>query len=257
MYKKTIAAIGAHALAEYPRECCGLLVAIGRKEKYVACRNLAKGTDHFILAPEDYAAAEDQGKVIAVIHSHPDMPARSSEADRVACEASGLPWHIISIMPDDTGALIADDIRSIAPDGYQAPLIGRPFSHGVLDCYTLIRDCFAREFDIVIPDFERQDKWWEGEQELYLDGFPKAGFAPLRDGEPLRPGDVILMQLRSDRTNHGGVFMGDRPLKEAPYLHRVPDAMLHHVYGHLSERAVYGGHWKEITRMILRHKDLV
>jgi hypothetical protein len=32
--------------------------------------------------------------------------------------------------------------------------------------------------------------------------------------------------------------------------------MLHHLYGRLSERVVYGGHWQEITRAVLRHKDM-
>ena len=41
LHKKTVDAIKAHALAEYPRECCGLLIAQGRKELYCLCVNLA------------------------------------------------------------------------------------------------------------------------------------------------------------------------------------------------------------------------
>ena len=33
MRKHIIAVIQAHAAAQYPKECCGLLLAIGRKQK--------------------------------------------------------------------------------------------------------------------------------------------------------------------------------------------------------------------------------
>jgi hypothetical protein len=36
-----VAAIQAHAAEEYPRECCGLLLAVGRAQKYFPCRNTA------------------------------------------------------------------------------------------------------------------------------------------------------------------------------------------------------------------------
>ena len=76
----------------------------------------------------------------------------------------------------------------------------------------------------------------------------------MRADEALGPGDVVLMQVRSDRANHAGVFLGDEPLAEAPGLHLLPDAMLHHLYGRDSERVVYGGFWRESTRAVLRYQ---
>ena len=59
MRQKTIDAIMAHAAAEYPRECCGVVAQKSRVERYFPCRNLAAAPeDNFILCPEDYAAAE-------------------------------------------------------------------------------------------------------------------------------------------------------------------------------------------------------
>jgi proteasome lid subunit RPN8/RPN11 len=46
MRQKTIDAIMAHAAAEYPRECCGVVAQKSRVERYFPCRNLA-------AAPED------------------------------------------------------------------------------------------------------------------------------------------------------------------------------------------------------------
>jgi len=260
MNKKTIEAINAHALAEYPREAVGFVVAKGRKEMYVPGVNVAaEPEDYFATRPQDWVQAQEQGELIAFVHSHPNMPAVPSQADRVACEAMAehvkpLEWLIVSVMPGDDGPRI-EGMESFCPEGYQAPLIGRQFYHGVLDCYTLIQDFYRRERAIALPDFERGDGWWEGGDELYLDNFAEAGFVEVEDGP--KTGDVILMQLRSERVNHAGIYLGAEPLAEASYLHPVPDAMLHHAYGYLSERVPYGGYWAQITRKIIRHKELL
>lgn len=247
-------AVRAHAVAEYPRECCGLVVMVDGKETYRPCRNTAQGSEHFVLAAEDFAAAADAGEVIAVVHSHPDYPPTPSEADRVACEASGLPWFIVTVAKGDDGNVQAGEIRGFVPEGYKAPLIGRPFAHGVLDCYTLVRDWYERERGVVLPDFHREDDWWERGDNLYLKHYEEAGFRPLSAGEALEPGDVILMQIRSPKDpNHAGIFIGSTGLKESPNLHPVPNAMLHHLHGQHSERVVYGGYWEEVTRLVLRY----
>lgn len=248
--KKTLAAIHAHALAEYPKECCGLIVKAGRKEAYRRCANLSGDLEQFRMSAEDWAAAEDAGRVLAVVHSHPDAPAEPSEADRAACEATGVPWIIVSVRE---GAIAG--LHRFAPSGWQAPLLGRQFFHGVLDCYTLIRDWYRREAGIELPDFAREDDWWNKGEDLYMEGFAQAGFARIPEGAPLQPGDVVLMSVRSPVANHAGIYLGTRPLLEAPGLHPVPNAMLHHLYGRLSERVVYGGHWQEITCAVVRHKD--
>lgn len=254
-------AIERHAIGEYlngPRECCGLVVAAGDKQKYVPCHNVAENGQDFQLPAEDYAAAEDHGQVLAVVHSHIDRDAQPTEADLVSCEASGLPWHIVAV-GQDAGESVPKVLgwHSFEPTGYEAPLVGRFFFHQALDCYTLIRDFYSRELGIEIPDFERPNNWWDDPQhgELYLDNFEKAGFVRVND-QP-RYGDVILMQYRSERTNHGGVYLGDTTLKSQPDLHSVTNALLHHAMPRLSERVVYAGYWRDNTRLIVRHKDLL
>lgn len=113
----TFAAIGVHAQELYPRECCGLVVIVKGRERYLSCRNTAVGTNHFVLPAEDFAAAEDQGDVVAIVHSHSDVPAEPSQSDLVACEASGLPWHIDRGDQVD-GAPLAGQLVTIEPTGY-------------------------------------------------------------------------------------------------------------------------------------------
>jgi len=250
--------IEAHALEQYPRECCGFLLAQGNKQVYFPCRNVAADGRDFVISAEDYAAAEEVGQMLAVVHSHIDRDAKPSEPDLVSCEATGLPWHIVSVRQHagEDGPSI-DEWHSFEPSGYQAPLVGRTFHHGSLDCYGLIQDFYARELGIDLPDFERPDYWWQKPEygEIYLNNFSNAGFSEVSDGP--RYGDVILMQYRSDRTNHGGVYLGDADLKSQTGLHPVPNAMLHHAMPRLSERVSYLGYWRDITRMIVRHRSLL
>lgn len=228
----------AHAAAEYPRECCGLVVAVHGKDQYVPCRNLAENSaDNFVLSPEDYAAAEDIGDIIAVCHSHPDATNQPSEADKVVCGRGTLPWHIVSV----NKAGETSDIITYAPADYEAPLVGRQFAHQVLDCYTLVRDYYARTLGINLLDFQRQDHWWNKGEDMYMQHFRDAGFEPIKGDIKLH--DVIIMQVRSPVANHAGVYIGE-------------GLMLHHMYNRLSTREVYGGYYQEVTRIIVRHKEV-
>lgn len=222
-------AIREHADQDAPREACGLIVAGADGPVYVRCRNLsARPDDQFRIAAEDFAAAEDAGEVLAVVHSHHGDTWAPSMADRVSCEASGLPWVITGV----------DGFGSIEPCGYRAPLLGRPFVHGVLDCWAVIRDWYAQERGIELVNPPRADDWWANGGDLYRELLPGAGF-DLVDDEP-RPGDLFLMQIRAPVPNHAAVYLGD-------------GVILHHLCGRLSERVVYGGMWAKITTGVWRY----
>jgi len=229
----TLAAIRAHAGRDYPREACGLVIVAHGRERYIACRNMAAGDVEFILDPVDYAAAEDAGEIIAIVHSHPDLPPLPSEADRVQCEASGLPWIIVNW---PTGA-----VHECAPSGYLAPLAGRTFHHGVLDCFALCRDYYQRTLGIALPDLPRADHWWVKGQNILLEHYAGMGFARV-PAEDIRPHDALLMQVGARVPNHTGIYLGD-------------NLILHHLYGRLSSRDVYGGYYRKVTTHVLRHQS--
>lgn len=223
----------AHAVLEAPREACGLVIIERGREVYVPCRNKATSNDHFVLDPNDYAAAEDRGEIVGVFHSHPGAPAEPSEADRVSCEASGLAWYIVG--------LPSCAWMETRPCGYQAPLVGRQWAHGILDCYAIVRDYYAQVLGITLPNFHREDKWWLNGQSLYSDNFGKAGFSEVPFSE-LREHDVILMQIRSPVPNHAGVYVGG-------------NLILHHNADRLSSRDNYAEYLRRHTVKVLRYAE--
>lgn len=230
--KKLKEEIAAHAAREYPREACGLIVRVSDVLRYMECRNIAEKEHNFIMDPRDYLIASKAGEIVAVVHSHPDAKPDPSQADFVACEASGLPWHIYSHP--------AGEWAYIAPSGYKAPLLGRIWVHGVLDCYTFIRDWYREERGIELPDFNRNELWWKKGENIYVENFAKAGFRRIIDEDP-QPGDVLLMQILADVPNHGGIYLEG-------------DIVAHHLYNRLSAREVWAGYYRKHTTHILRHE---
>lgn len=223
----------AHAQEEFPREACGLVIAALGGMQYFRCRNKSRNQSDFIMSAEDYARAEDTGRVLAVFHSHPNALATPSQGDRVACEASCLPWHIY--------ALPSQLWESIRPEGYRAPLIGREYACGILDCYSLIRDWYQQERGVTLLDFDRTEESFKNGDSLYMENFGKAGFSPLEGAETIDVGDVILMQIRAPVPNHGAIYLG-------------ADKMLHHMANRLSSREIFGGWWRHVTRKIIRYR---
>ena len=221
-----------HAKADAPREACGLVAVVKGRQRYFPCQNIAETPDeHFVLS--GWHLVEDQGEVIAIVHSHPITNPEPSIADRVACEKSGLPWFIVNPNTEAWGYC--------EPAGFKLPYVGREFVHGVVDCYTLVRDWYAREYSIQLRDYDRRDQWWDHGQNLYLDNFSKEGFRKI-PVEEIQRGDLILMNLVSPVPNHAAIYMGDMQV-------------LHHVQGRLSSRDVYGGYYGKSTACALRHES--
>jgi cell wall-associated NlpC family hydrolase len=235
-------AIAAHALAEYPREACGVVVA----GEYIPCTNTAETpTEAFCIAAEDYAAAEDRGVIEAVVHSHPGARAQPSHADLTACEAACVPlWIIISLGAQPDGSIGIEDWCEFGPTGYEAPLIGCEFSHGTNDCYGLVRRYYRQTHGVILPDFERSGEWWaDGRSDLYTQNFGVAGFEALPLTTEPQTGDVLLMKIRSRNNvpNHAAVYIGD-------------GLILHHCWGQLSRRDQLPRYRDYVTH-VLRYKE--
>lgn len=242
--KKLMREILSHAEDEYPNELCGVVSG----GKYFRCRNAAKDPTKEVVM-DKYDMLEFADKIEAFVHSHPDASSRMSQSDKVQMEFFGVPYIIVGYPAGDFGFYV--------PTGYKAPLLGRQFYHGILDCYTLVRDFYDREMGISIPDFERADKWWEDEHStsLYMQNFAEAGFTPV---DNLQYGDVIICTVGDTKyPNHALIYLGENGKFRSEETTDTfgTNMFLHHMYGRKSTREVYGDQWKDKTKVVVRHKE--
>ena len=200
-----------HAKDQDPKESCGLLIDVKGKEKYYPCKNLSSYSQQcFIIDPEDYAKAEDSGKVLAVIHSHPVTPPVASQADMISCEESGLIWHIVNPKTEQWGFY--------KPSGYKPPLIGRHWVWGITDCWSLVRDWYKEKLGITLRDWDRPTTPEEFiENPMFEKCAWRTGFRQLRPDEKLENGDLLFMSIMATGLNHVAIFL------DGDVLHHLAD----------------------------------
>ena len=203
----------AHAKDQDPKESCGLLLNIKGKERYYPCRNLSMTAFQcFIIDPEDYIRADNTGDIIAVIHSHPVTPPVPSQSDKVACEQSGLVWHIVNPKTESWGYL--------KPTGYKAPILGREWAWGVTDCYTLVRDWYKEKLNIDLIDWQRPTTLEDFNKDpMFEKCAEETGFRELRPDEKLIDGDLLFMSIFSNNLNHVAIFI------DGDVLHHLADRL--------------------------------
>jgi len=236
MRKRLMDTIRKHVAAEYPKEACGVIVEASTGQKYIPCRNVANDpTETFTLSPNDRRAAEKQGEIIMVIHSHPDVTRLvPSEFDRIQCDWSGIEWGIMS-WPDG-------DFCTISPRE-DRDYVGRQWLLGYADCWSLIREYYQREHGVAVGDYSVDYEWWVGGKEnRYDDNWEREGFYEVPVNQ-MQPGDMIMMQVSASVTNHAAIYLGD-------------NQMLHHMFGQLSTRVPYGKYYRDRTVRVVRHKGV-
>jgi len=93
----------AHAFAERPNECCGLLIGDAETvEAAVPARNVRRSPTKFQVEPADHFAAIRKARatgreVIGAYHSHPNGPSGPSETDRMRLNDPTMVHVIVSL----------------------------------------------------------------------------------------------------------------------------------------------------------------
>jgi len=208
-------------------EVCALIID---DELVYRCPNIhPEPGRHFRISDSDWLAAEEEGEVTAVFHSHPGNAPVLSGADRHMQVITGLPWLLAS----------GGRVIEFRPVPF---LLGRKFEHGVMDCYTLFRDAYHL-CGIDLPDFDRANGWWLRGENLYLTNMPLNGFHQISAKEA-QPGDVIIRQP----------FPGADPCHAMILLE--DNIVLHHDHaGHLSRREPMRPAYIKQMHSIWRHEQ--
>ena len=110
-----VAAMLAHARAEAPRECCGLLIGKGESVvRSMRARNLDESATRYLIDPEDHFAAIRAARaegldVIGAYHSHPSSAPLPSPTDIAeANSGSDFLYVIVSLIADEVHAYRID-----------------------------------------------------------------------------------------------------------------------------------------------------
>lgn len=118
---------------------------------------------------------------------------------------------------------------------------GRPFIHGIFDCYTLVKDYYRKMLGIYLPtNIQRTWEWWLNGENLYLDSAKTYNFHEVTD---IKPNDIILMKLTSDVPNHAAIYVGC-------------DTILHHVSGRFSTYEELSHFYKHKIAVIYRNTNI-
>jgi len=200
--------IAAHAEQEYPRESCGFILG---DDEYVPMENIAdEPLTNYKIDVVEYLTYSHMG-LRAIIHSHPDGPEYPTKADMESQVRTAVPAGIVpvKVYKGATETVLKAGKTILFGDGTVIPpILGRPFRHGVTDCYSLIRDWYKLNFNVVLPVYPREWGWWETGENMYEDYFTGAGCRDLEPGEDPQHGDIFLATIRSKGIcNHAGILL--------------------------------------------------
>lgn len=249
-------AIKKFAIEEFPKEACGVITKKGKKLVAVKCENVSDDPEErFVISSNEYKGLIDTTGVYAIWHTHVDdkYPLTPSPTDIAACNATGVDWVVIDVkssLDEDTAERVLEfgEFFHIAPKDGDDDYLERPYIYGVKDCFTLVRDYYQREFDIDVSfraeGYPEITDWHDKGINMLVDAYKQADFVKLFNEEP-RIGDLFLIQMSSEVSNHIAIYIGS-------------DRILHHCMGRLSTEDVYGGgFWQKHTTHLLRHKNFM
>ena len=220
MFRELYDAMRDHALAAYPDPACGAVFADGPGHVYRVIEDaLRPSRDDFDLGPAVLRRLRTApAPLAAIVLTHPQPEGvehvpllhTPSAAEMRAQEALVVPFGVAVFHPRARFQTFWFGDQCPIP-----PLVGRPFRHGVTDCYSVIRDWFRLRRGIVLPNFPRDWNWWIDGFDLYRTGFEQAGFEPIDPGD-IREGDGVLFQFRSSVSNHAAVVLDEEWMLHHP-----------------------------------------
>jgi proteasome lid subunit RPN8/RPN11 len=126
--RRALADMRAHARAELPNECCGLLVGDEQGiRRSIRARNLRRSPARYLIDPRDHfgairAARAGGVAVIGAYHSHPTGPAVPSKRD--LAEAHDPAYLYVIVSPERRGETRAYRLSGSAFEPIELDVVG-------------------------------------------------------------------------------------------------------------------------------------
>lgn len=216
-------------------ELCGVLLQHGGSFRALQLKNVATDRrNSFAMDEKPFLEAVKSGQVWGTWHVHPNQ--WDDDGPSLADLDRSNAWN----MPGCVYVRRSVMFHYWTPDGYKAPIFGRPYVPDIFDCARLVSDALREYCQYDMPLFDRDffhahghmgdhERWW-------------APYGVEMVLQP-KPGRVALIDFRGGgRVNHMGLVVSNREL-------------LHHLRGQVSELA-YLGNWVRYTHSYLMHPDI-
>ena len=213
-----------HALTTSPQECCGLIVEepTHLTQHAIRCKNLAENPLHnFSIDPRDYLTAARKGKIQATYHSHLGKEG-FSEIDKMNSSANQLKYILYSIQQD----LFSE----FDPSTNKILYLNKPFKIGVNDCFTLVKNYYADNLQLKLPeeivkiykqssekeDLQRAVKLIEKKSITYEDNFTQNSDGELVVSSEKENFIKLFPKTEKDLKKHDILIFGGKP-RHKPY----------------------------------------
>lgn len=182
-----------------PEEACGIF----SDNKFIPFVNKADDPlSNFAINDPLYTELYLNNKVDCILHSHDDFPSVSYD-DKSNQQQLDIPYGIINFKQKSvTHVIFFGDYLEIEP------LKGRPFFYGAFDCLTLVRDYYAINYNIELPDPPKYWNIWKDKQIF------EGGLAEHKQLERIKlmyaeEGDIILYKMQGNNIDHCGIYLGN------------------------------------------------
>jgi|13_taG_2_1085334.scaffolds.fasta_scaffold05509_4 proteasome lid subunit RPN8/RPN11 len=206
-----------HALAENPRECCGVVVSQQPQSLVFECRNVSDTPKKtFSLSPVDYLHASRKGKIKAIYHSHPNENKTFSNYDILNSQSHQLDYVLYNIPSDSFSFFDYKKNKTF--------IYNKPFKTQTADCYSLVKE-YYQKLDINLLDEQnsRTNPDWHTQNPNLIEKIFKLNtsknkhlFHQVNTNE-LKKHDILSFELVEGKGPiHVGVYLGDNTFTHHP-----------------------------------------
>ena len=222
-----------HAEKSWPHECVGAIVGgvyDGRTESATDVVAIDGEIHTHVNEAFRSVYARHSGEVDAWIHSHPHGVSWPSERDMRTQIETEVPHGIVSLRAVDVGSGMAPSIlldrvvffgqgdAALELPGAQPPWSGRPWLHGVHDCWTLAAAWLRHERGWTPPPIAYSWGWQRmtTPPELFLGALANEPTCRVVPRGREEPGDLLLFRFRAAVIEHCGILLDDGTILHHP-----------------------------------------